>query len=238
MRQLLHLLVLLKRYALSQLQIRLPPHLAMEVAATDICVDIGAHCGAWTWPLSRLVPKGRVYAVEAFPYYARMLQRMCRLLRRSNVSVCNCAATQSLGSARLVWRNNRGERLTGFTHLAGAGESAQDTIEIQCRPLTTIVPPHEWTRVRFIKCDVEGAELQVFKGATEILAKAKPMVFCEVCDDYCRRYGNSARDVFEYFEGLGFRAFAADSSQKAQPITAQECAHGRDVWFVHQDERW
>ena len=49
----------------------------------------------------------------------------------------------------------------------------------------------------FVKIDVEGAELAVFRGAESMLTKARPVIFCEIVDDYCRRYGHGLSDVLD-----------------------------------------
>jgi hypothetical protein len=57
-------------------------------------------------------------------------------------------------------------------------------------------------RVSFIKCDVEGAELEVFRGAEGILRNDRPALLFE-CE--CRHHANGRIDgVFEFLAGMGY----------------------------------
>jgi hypothetical protein len=39
----------------------------------------------------------------------------------------------------------------------------------------------------FIKCDVEGAEVEVFRGAQRVLAEKRPLILCEMHGEENRR---------------------------------------------------
>ena len=54
----------------------------------------------------------------------------------------------------------------------------------------------------FIKCDVEGHELEVFRGAEALLARDKPTLLFECHDDEADR-----GDLFEYLIGLGYDGY-------------------------------
>jgi hypothetical protein len=46
---------------------------------------------------------------------------------------------------------------------------------------------------------VEGAELKVLRGAIATIDRWRPLVFCELYEEYCANYGYAAADVFEFF---------------------------------------
>jgi FkbM family methyltransferase len=50
----------------------------------------------------------------------------------------------------------------------------------------------------FIKCDVEGAEGEVFQGARQILEKQRPQVLCEIHSEQSRQLVVSEFARFEY----------------------------------------
>jgi FkbM family methyltransferase len=196
-----------------------------------VVIDVGAHCGSWMIPLSRHLRDGHVYSVEALPHYAEVLRRIARWMGLRNVTVINGAATERPTSLPLIWKDAQGRRLTGLTHAAGLGESCAGAEIVQGRPLDEWIPREEWPRVRLIKCDIEGAELAALRGARGILAAARPAVFCEVNDEFCRRYGHRAGDVFQFFASLDYRAFL-DTGDDRREIQAANYPGKGDVYFV------
>lgn len=110
-----------------------------------------------------------------------------------------------------VWRE------TGTVSFASTGQSASSdqgtgqaaiggdvgrTIQIQAFALDDFVkdarPPD------LIKCDVEGAEVEVFHGAAKLLASHQPSIVCEihsaengrVLREEFARLGNTVRDLY------------------------------------------
>ncbi len=60
-------------------------------------------------------------------------------------------------------------------------------------------------RVDFIKLDVEGAELDVLKGAKGVLGnKPRPIILCEVYDSRTAPWGYPARRICELLEAQSF----------------------------------
>lgn len=56
-----------------------------------------------------------------------------------------------------------------------------------------------------MKCDVEGAELSVLRGASETIDRSRPRVYCELYESYCTQYGYSSMDVFAFFDARRYR---------------------------------
>jgi FkbM family methyltransferase len=176
---------------------------------TDDCIDIGAHAGSWSVPLAKLVPAGRVYAFEALPHYAEALRRLVRLFRLRNVVVLNNAVSDAPGTVEIAWRTKQGQRLTGNTHMATAGE--RTAVECVTVPAVTL---DQWqrenggaARVGFVKIDVEGAELLVLRGAGEMIARFRPIIFMEIVTSCCARYGYEPARLFELFESMSYDAY-------------------------------
>jgi hypothetical protein len=60
-------------------------------------------------------------------------------------------------------------------------------------------------KLRFLKCDVEGHELEVFRGGEKTLAEDHPAILVE-CE--ARHLGGrDVGDVFEHLTGFGYRGF-------------------------------
>lgn len=57
-----------------------------------------------------------------------------------------------------------------------------------------------------IKCDVEGAEVEVFRGARRLLAEQRPIILCELHSNEIRRA------LLEQFTSQGYRCHDCDST--------------------------
>lgn len=174
-----------------------------ELGPGDLAVDVGANKGAYLYWLRRAVGSaGCVFAYEPQQRLARYLQSMASRMRWRNVNVRDCALSDSLG-ARVL-------------HVPGKGDSPGASLESAilaisaCRsePCRTDTLDHQLREegpVTLIKVDVEGHELQVFRGAARTLERDAPTLLFECESRHLQ--GHSMQDVFSFLCGLGYAGF-------------------------------
>ncbi len=206
--------------------------IAEYVPPDAACIDVGAHGGSWSVALARLVPKGRVYAFEALPYYTNVLRWTLRLLRIRNVAVINSAVKDDATPAQLVWKAGDGSRLTGLTHLRRRGEPDTMALIVPGITLDEFMKPWPHSPVAVIKCDVEGAELHVLKGAAQLLERWRPVLYVEMNEDFCRSYGHAPADVFQFVARFGYQGYTLSDDGIRTPVDATNCAAKTDVLFL------
>jgi FkbM family methyltransferase len=73
----------------------------------------------------------------------------------------------------------------------------------------------------FIKIDVEGAELEVLKGAEETLKNCRPVVLFECAKIHHQNYSTTPEDVYELIQRCGMGIFMMDQSG---PLSVDEFA--------------
>jgi FkbM family methyltransferase len=232
-RETLHALLWAKRHTLAQLPV--PEHAFFKrlIEPKDVCIDVGAHAGSWVVPIARWVPEGQVYAFEALPYYADVLKKTVRLLRLKNVTVVNNAVTAGPCSVKLVWKDGRGDRLTGLTHIAGAGESENGTVEVAGVALDDFFHGCRLrSAVRLLKCDVEGGEYGVLLGAKRLLEVNRPVVFLELVESFLNRYGHSVADVFRFMKERNYEAFAFVNPAKLKRVSSEKDYREHDLLWA------
>lgn len=231
-KQFLHALIWTKRHLTRQYDVSEISIVTRFIRPDEICFDCGAHAGSWTRPLSKLVEKGHVYAFEALPYYARVLKFTVKLLRLKNVTIINYAVIDHNNPVILIWRDDNGKRLTGLTHVAGLSEDTKDAITINSTTLDAFIASRKFrSRVAFVKCDVEGAELMVVRGAVKMIEKFRPVFYLEVESDHCRRYGYKPEDLFDFFDLQKYGAYTISGGDLF--ITDKGAYPGQgDVLFV------
>ena len=152
-----------------------------RLAPGDVCVDVGAHVGYYTLLASRLVgPQGQVYAFEPSPRTYRALETNLALNDVANVNAMNVAAGAEDGSAvlheapRYASGNSSLTRRMLETPDVGRPED-YTAVEVSVGVVDAIVPREAFGRVRLIKVDVEGYEVEVLRGLDLILAEGAPV---------------------------------------------------------------
>lgn len=142
------------------------------------CWDIGANIGYYSCLLSRLVgPTGQVVAFEpASVTRARLLDNL-KLNAIQNVRVLSQAVGSAEGNARIYY--GEATLAEGTASMYGAGGSAHSEV-IAVTRLDTIAP--QLPPPDFLKIDVEGAQLDVWRGGKEFFLRAAPLVLAELRD--------------------------------------------------------
>jgi FkbM family methyltransferase len=139
----------------------------------DTVVDVGAHIGLYTLIAAKRVgPSGKVIAIEPDPENCNLLKRNVELNRLTNVITLECAAFSSNSKLKLYLPGK--ER--GFTKLGTIMTNravTENFLEIDATTLDHLMMMQGIAQVNWIKIDVEGAELEVLKGATLTLSVSK-----------------------------------------------------------------
>jgi FkbM family methyltransferase len=189
-------------------------YLERTLARDSVFIDIGANEGFYSvFAARRIGPGGLVVAVEPSPREHARLQGNVALNRLKNVRLVKRALGARRGRALLHIadpEHNGQNTLGGFGH---AGVEAVDHLEVEVVDLDGLVDELGLARVDVIKIDVEGAELEVLKGALKTLQRHKPVVLLELFDAALRKQGASADAVVSLLQAQGY------SLQKLDPAS-------------------
>jgi FkbM family methyltransferase len=162
-----------------------------RLAAGDVCVDVGAHIGYYTLLASRVVgPTGRVFALEPSERVFRTLCTNLELNASANVTALNVAAGEGAGPAVLYeapgpapLTSSLSARMLENPHGARAEEFI--ATEVRVVALDEVVPEDVFPRVRVVKIDVEGYEIEVLRGMENLLRRAgRIALFVETSPDW------------------------------------------------------
>jgi FkbM family methyltransferase len=142
-----------------------------------IVVDVGAHYGRYTLiAAKRIGPKGKVIAIEADPKNFEMLNKNIKLneLSKENVIALNYAASSIKSTVKLSIPDKK-QGQTIYSSIISSRAPTEKFIEVNANTLDNLLHENKIPveQVNWIKIDVEGAELEVLKGATNILSKSK-----------------------------------------------------------------
>jgi FkbM family methyltransferase len=184
------------------------------VRAGDVCLDVGAAGGAHLLVMARRVgASGQVLGVEPRPASLRALRRIVNLtgvadrVRLTAVALADRVGEQRLRIPVVPTRAHfRGSTLDLTDTAAFAGLPARE-IDVQTTTLDELVLAEGLDRLDVLKCDVEGAELLVLRGATDVLQRLRPIVILEADDEHQRRFDATAQDVLDAVTVHGYRVY-------------------------------
>ena len=157
--------------------------------------DIGANIGFFSLLAARLVGKeGRVVAFEADPEIAARLREHVARNEFGWITVEEKAVWSEPRTVFFARTDPATSPDRGLGHVVSAG--AAETIPVSAESLD------DYTRTQpapdFLKCDVEGAEVEVFRGAQQLLKKKRPGVICEMHGE------ENQRVLLEEFSRCGY----------------------------------
>ncbi len=176
---------------------------ALQAGSIDVAVDVGAAMGSYSWILNRV--SREVYAFEPGPLYNRYLSRV---VFGTNINVIRAAVGSVCGRVRLYTPGSDANALHSATlsrgnpvlSLTGARVDEADQITLDTFLRERLAPGRT---VDVLKVDVEGYELEVFKGSVEMLSTHHPLIICEIE----ARHNPNYAETFGVLRTLGYSCY-------------------------------
>jgi FkbM family methyltransferase len=186
--------------------------LSQLVGRGDVCLDIGAAYGMYTFPLARLVRHtGRVHSFEPLRLPYQILESARQAAGARHVITTNAALGPANGRQRLCLPYRFGLPNHGWAHLQvglkRAGDSGGKTLEVPVYTIDHVCETRRIPWVDFMKVDVEGFESAVLEGGRRTIERHRPNLLLEIEDRHLDKYGMSAADVTEPLLRMGYRMY-------------------------------
>jgi FkbM family methyltransferase len=196
-----------------------------------VAFDIGAHAGQYTKLLSRLVPRGQVFAFEPGSYARSILRVALYVNRCRNVCIVPLALGEREGTAMLTLPVKRsGAYGFGLAHL-GRDTRWRD-VRRDIVALTTIdriAALTELNRLDFIKADVEGWEMHAVRGGLDTIRRFRPVIMLEMTEAALARAGDSLEAAYRALAGLDYRPAMLGADGRLHPV--ERPVEG-DIWWL------
>jgi FkbM family methyltransferase len=148
-------------------------------------------------------PAGHVYGFEPDPEIAQRVRSNLNHNGFKNFTHIEAAVWRETGTVAFARSDESSSPDRGTGQIAMMPRPGQ-TVEVPAIALDDFVksarPPD------LIKCDVEGAEAEVFRGAASLLAERHPEIVCEI---HSPENGITVRDQLLRF---GYRVFDLDAN--------------------------
>ena len=156
----------------------------------SVVLDIGAHIGTFSVPVAQRAAK--VIAFEPSPKTYELLAQNISINNLHNMEARRKGLSSAAGLADLGSRP--AENAGGQILRLGEGAIEISTLDKEISG-----------EVHAIKIDVEGMELDVFKGGQKLLEKHHPVIFLEVNIKPMKEHGNSVAELSNFLASAGYR---------------------------------
>ena len=190
-----HFLLRCLRYRFRTEKLQIKTMMGLHLKGATV-LDIGANKGIYCfWMMRAVGPSGNVIAFEPQPEMCEDIERQKLRLNCSKIRVMNVALSD-LDGKKCLSRQRIGD---GSATLEATRRRKTDaTFNVQVTKLDTIAD-ELFSQLKFIKCDVEGHELNVFLGGEQTIRRYRPVVQFEstVTDQ-------RTQDIFQFFRGIGY----------------------------------
>jgi FkbM family methyltransferase len=167
------------------------------------CIDIGAHRGVILKEFIRAAPRGRHVAFEPLPELAAGLRS-----RFPGVDVRECALSDGPAGEATFTYVPAIDGLSGFRRRSYPPGTRTREITVATDALDRALADDYVPSM--IKVDVEGAELEVLRGALDTLRTHKPTLVFEHGAGGADHYGTSPDDIHDLLSEIGYRIFDID----------------------------
>lgn len=152
---------------------------SVKLNANETFVDVGANVGAYTLKIaSDYKSKGiKVIAIEAHPANYKALCKNIDINKFTNIHAINKAVSDHKGIVTMYERKFlkriQPEWYTIHETISGHQLDKRYSIEVESDTLDAILDNY---KVDFIKIDIEGAEVEALKGATNTLDRLRKII--------------------------------------------------------------
>jgi FkbM family methyltransferase len=180
-----------------------------------IFFDIGANAGLFTIAAARklLGSESAVYAFEPCPTTFAILQKNQQLNGLDRVHAVRRALSDKKGSANLYVNAGLKDGLNSLEDPSHTDAEVVGQIPVDIVTLDDFIAQKGIPRVDVMKVDVEGAELRVFRGAQEVLAREDaPLILYEGYSWCTAGFHYHPVEIMWFLEERGFELFVLDGA--------------------------
>ncbi len=177
----------------------------------SIFLDAGANLGWYSLNLCRQYPHLHSYAFEPILETYNRLRRNVELNRLNNCSTFQIGLSDENKKVSFFY-NIEESGASSMVDLREAGTAKEVECEVRC--LDDFIESENMKGLDFIKCDVEGSELLVFRGALKSIQKYKPVIFSEMLRKWSAKFNYHPNDIICLLGDIGYQCYVLAGNNK------------------------
>lgn len=194
--------------------------------------DVGANIGWYSIMLKKCFPKLNVYSFEPAPENFHRLKRNFKLNNLDQNNLNNLGFYSEKGKIDFHFNPER----TEASSIKNILDQSFETIQVDMDKMDLWVKNNAVKRLDFIKCDVEGAELFVYKGGIECIKTNKPVIMSEMLRKWSAKFNYHPNDIIQLFEEIGYECYViADNGMLKRFGYVNEETIETNYFFLHPE---
>jgi FkbM family methyltransferase len=188
------------------------------------CFDVGGAYGRYAYPLSGMVgPQGKIYSFEPGSYSYKVFSFVKFFFGLKNVTLIKKAVSDKPGSIELCMPPKRSGKLAASMAYIQSGKKDDSFCEtVKMLTLDEFAKQQSLPRLDLIKCDTEGSELLVFRGARGLIERFKPIVLTEIDASNLARYQQKPSDIVDFFHAWDYKLMVWEAEALVPVATAEK----------------
>ena len=199
----------------------------LHLSKNSIIFDVGANFGDMTLRFAQLVPYGKVYAFEPTHYGFSKLKQNLSL----NTTLCKSVfPVQCFLSSRkeenpsikayASWKINFPVRDGIHPVHCGTLKSAEG---VTATTIDDFCKENNITKIDLIKIDTDGHELDVLKGAEQMINQCRPKIIFEIGFFLMEENGTDFFNFYNFFSSRSYSFFNCKSKKHINPNNYLNC---------------
>ena len=160
----------------------------------DTVLDIGGHIGLFAVVTARLVaPGGQVFSFEPTPFTRAVLEEVVALNECEDIVEVRSEAVSARSGETVFF--DTGDEISNANSLV---KTERSKIEIPIKLISVDeFAADRGLKIRCMKIDVEGAEMDVLKGARNTFANDRPVTRLGLHPEFISKNGQSLDEIWE-----------------------------------------
>jgi FkbM family methyltransferase len=200
---------------------------------SKIIIDVGANIGWYAIQLSRIAGEAtRVFCFEPVPSTRARLARNVELNGlEQRIRIFDFGLGDKAGTVEFFLPAISGSVAASARNLHPEEQTVR--LSVRLEPLDDVAAREQIERVDLIKCDVEGAELQVLRGARRIIERDNPVIFLEMLRKWSRHFDYHPNDIIQLLRQSGYRCWAVGDGPVREIDAVGEDTRETNYLFLH-----
>ena len=178
--------------------------LYLELCKKSSCfLDIGAHIGLVSLPASTIIKKGGViYSFEPSSRNLFFLKYHIKVNNIKNIKVVNKLVGSENTNDHIFYESDEPSGMNSIIQIKE--KNIIRTKKVESVSVDSFCQENN-VKPDLIKVDIEGGEIKMLEGATEVIKKFKPIIFLSYHPIHIKRLGFSKKKIFHLLDKFNYK---------------------------------